>query len=287
MLEIAVLGSGSRGNCAVVRGDGVCLLVDAGLSALQINRRLGMVGLGIEDLDGILLTHEHGDHTRGIDVFCRDRRVPIFCTALTREVVRDSVRREMEWRLFESGEGFSMGALEVRSFPVPHDAVDPLGYVIDDGESVLGVVSDFGHVTGLVKDQLRAATAVFIEANYDEVMLQNDVRRPWATKQRISSRHGHLSNDQAAELVVESASGGLHRVILGHLSGDCNDPEVACEVVNSRLRKGGIGGVEVCCASQGRPTEWMKASEAARKRAEAGRGEDDVEAAAVEQPGLF
>ncbi|MEM7145754.1 MAG: MBL fold metallo-hydrolase [Verrucomicrobiota bacterium] len=290
MLEISILGSGSSGNCAVVRVNGgeTVFLLDAGLSAKQIRLRLERVGVAYSDLDGILLTHEHGDHTRGIDVLCRKEQVPIYCSVMTREVLVDSIRQEMEWHLFESGDEFYLGGVKVGTFPVPHDAVDPLGFVIGDGESALGVLSDVGHVTNLVRERLSGATSLFVEANYDETMLQNDTKRPWATKQRISSRHGHLSNDQAADLVGEVASEGLRHVVLGHLSSDCNHPDVARGAVAEKLRAQGFARVEVSCACPREPMDWLEAawpSEAgsvAREDEKSGTG-----SVCVEEQGAF
>jgi phosphoribosyl 1,2-cyclic phosphodiesterase len=290
MLEISILGSGSSGNCAVVRANGgrTTFLLDAGLSAKQIKLRLEQVGVPFSELDGILLTHEHGDHTRGIDVLCRKERVPIYCSVMTREVLVDSIRQEMDWILFESGDEFSLSGLTVRTFPVPHDAVDPLGFVIGDEDSSLGVVSDVGHVTNLLKDRLRGVTSLFVEANYDETMLQNDTKRPWATKQRISSRHGHLSNDQAADLIGEVASEDLRHVVLGHLSSDCNAPGVAREAVAEKLRARGFGRVEVCCASPRNPTSWLVAAwPHEREREEVKPGGCDEAGAPVKQGSLF
>jgi phosphoribosyl 1,2-cyclic phosphodiesterase len=122
------------------------------------------------------------------------------------------------------------------------------------------VVSDVGHVTNLLKDRLSGVTSLFVEANYDETMLQNDTKRPWATKQRISSRHGHLSNDQAAELIGEVACEKLRHVVLGHLSSDCNEPAVARGAVEEKLRARGFGRVEVCCAAAREPTGWLEAA---------------------------
>ncbi len=278
MLEISVLGSGSSGNCALVRSGVTTFLLDAGLSARQINQRIDSLGLDPEAISGILITHEHGDHTRGIDVFCRKRPLPVYCTPMTREVVEETIRGKVEWRLFESGGSFEIGDVAVQSFPVPHDAVDPLGFSVQCGRASLGVLTDVGHVTNLVRARLAGATTLFIEANYDEVLLQNDLRRPWPTKQRIQSRHGHLSNAQAAELAAEVASPVLERVILGHLSGDCNDPALACATVAGKLKERGHGHVEVCCASQAEATPWYRVGGA---REEAKEVEVAVETAAV------
>ncbi|MEM7014509.1 MAG: MBL fold metallo-hydrolase, partial [Verrucomicrobiota bacterium] len=149
MLEFSVLGSGSGGNCAVARSGRDCVLVDAGLSAKQMVLRLEQIGVAADEVTGIVLTHEHGDHTRGLDVFLRKRDVPVYCNARTREVMtryRD-FRSEITWRLFESGDAFQIGDFRVESFDVTHDAVEPVGYVLRNGDGSVGVVSDLGKVT--------------------------------------------------------------------------------------------------------------------------------------------
>ncbi|MFT5466454.1 MAG: phosphoribosyl 1,2-cyclic phosphodiesterase [Verrucomicrobiales bacterium] len=251
MLQFSVLGSGSGGNSAVARTEQSCVLIDAGLSAKQLVLRLEKIGVDPDEIDGILLTHEHGDHTRGMDVFLRQREIPVYCNVRTREVLaRGDLRSKIEWKLFDSGDAFEIGDLGIQSFYVPHDAVEPMGYVVRNGQGALGVLSDVGHVTNLARDHLQGIDTLYVEANYDEVMLQNDVKRPWSTKQRISSRHGHLSNTQAAELVVAVAHSNLHRIVLGHLSGDCNSPEVAERTVRQQLLAAGVDHVDVCCAMQ-------------------------------------
>lgn len=251
MLQFSVLGSGSGGNSAVARSERSCVLIDAGLSAKQLALRLERIGVDPDEIDGIILTHEHGDHTRGLDVFLRKREIPVFCNVRTREVLaRGDFRSNVVWKLFESGDAFEISDLRIQSFYVPHDAVEPMGYTVRNGKSALGVLSDVGHVTNLARDHLQGIDTLYVEANYDEVMLQNDVKRPWSTKQRISSRHGHLSNTQAAELAVAVAHSNLHRVVLGHLSRDCNAPDVAERAVRQQLLAAGLNHVDVCCAMQ-------------------------------------
>ena len=252
MLRFSVLGSGSSGNSAVIcRGD-TRVLIDAGLSAKQLCLRLEAIGIDPDSLDAVILTHEHGDHCTGLDVFCRKRPLPIYGTRDTCIVVAEGMRSQVPWKKFEAGQGFEIGSLSIESFSVPHDAVDPVGFVIRDrdSDSTVGILSDVGQATGLIRERLRAVDTLFIEANYDETMLVNDTRRPWATKQRISSRHGHLSNDQAAELIVSVATERLHRVVLGHLSSDCNAPEVAIRVISRELEKAGWPEVSVECADR-------------------------------------
>ena len=250
MFTLTVLGSGSAGNCALVQTGQCRLLVDGGLSARQIIARLGAAGIAPETLDGILITHEHGDHVGGLEVFCKKFAVPVYCNPLTADTLqRGAGTGKKEWRLFWTGSEFAIKDITVQTFPVPHDAVDPVGFVLRNGEGALGFLTDLGHATKLVYERVRGVQTLVIETNHDEKMLQEDKRRPWAVKQRIMSRHGHLSNAAAANVVAELLGNGLERVILGHLSRDCNSPEVALATVRSKVSESG-GRVEVYCASQ-------------------------------------
>lgn len=266
MVRLTVLGSGSSGNCAVVSTGRTTLLIDAGLSAKQICLRLEAAGIAPASLDGILLTHEHQDHTAGLEVLSGRLSVPLYCTALTQEHLLGSLkfRGAPQWRLMQTGSSFEIQDLVIESFPVPHDAVDPVGYVIADPDSRLGVLSDVGFVTNLIKDRLRGSDSLFVEANYDTQLLEADTKRPWATKQRIMSRHGHLSNDQAAELVESLAHPGLHHVVLGHLSDDCNDPARAAGRIRESLVRAGVADARVLCAERRTCTATI---EVARPRA--------------------
>ena len=260
MLSLTVLGSGSSGNCAVVRSESTTLLIDAGLSGRQIMLRLDAVGMKPEDLDGVLLTHEHGDHTQGLEMLCRKHDVPLFCTALTQETLAQNAftKAKPRWRLMQTGAPFEFQDLRIECFPVPHDAADPVGFVITDEHSRLGVLSDVGFITHLIRDRLRGSHTLFIEANYDAPLLEADTKRPWATKQRISGRHGHLSNEQAAELVQSIAHEHLHHVVLGHLSDDCNDPDTARKKISAALLEAGLRHVNVHCALRGAPMPWLQ-----------------------------
>lgn len=262
MLRFSVLGSGSAGNSSVIRHRETTVLIDAGLSAKQLRLRLEAVGVDPDSLDAVVLTHEHGDHCGGLDVFCKKTPLPIYGTRDTCTVVSEGMRPQVPWKKFEAGQGFSIGSLEFESFSVPHDAVDPVGFVIrdTDGESGVGVLSDVGQSTALIRQRLLGVDTLFVEANYDETMLVNDTRRPWSTKQRISSRHGHLSNDQAAELIVSIASQRLHRVVLGHLSRDCNAPDVAVKAISRSLAQAGWNEVQVECAEQRNPLPLREAA---------------------------
>jgi len=265
MVRLTVLGSGSSGNCAVVSTGRTTVLIDAGLSAKQICLRMESAGYSLAQLDGILLTHEHQDHTGGLEVLSGQCNLSLFATPLTQETLLGSLkfRGAPSWKIMNTGSAFDFQDLRIECFAVPHDAVDPVGFIIADEESRLGVLSDVGFVTNLIKDRLRASDSLFIEANYDTQLLEADTKRPWATKQRISSRHGHLSNDQAAELLEEIAHPDLHHVVLGHLSDDCNDPDRVVKRMQESLHRVGVKDTRVICAERRQPTQTI---EVAKKR---------------------
>lgn len=258
VIRFAVLGSGSGGNSAVVECGGVRLLIDAGLSAKQIQLRLGMLGLAPSMLDGILLTHEHGDHVRGLDVLRRKFPVPVYATTETRQELKLQGFSCGDWKTFQAGHSFQIGSVVIEGFTVQHDAVDPVGYVISHESRQLGVVSDVGQVTRSMTERLRGLHGLFLEANYDHELLENDTKRPWSIKQRISSRHGHLSNDQVVELIRDIAHPQMARVVLGHLSSDCNTPELALSRLRACLHELGHSHVDLHCACQHEPTGWFE-----------------------------
>ena len=248
-----MLGSGSAGNSALIATDHCRILVDGGLSARQLVLRLALCGATPEQLDGVLLTHEHGDHVCGLEVLCRKFQIPIYCNALTAEVIRydcDSLGVHRNWRIFRTGADFSICDITVETFPVPHDAVDPVGFAFHAGASGLGLITDLGYATRLIVERLRQVQTLVIETNHDEKLLQDDPHRPWPVKQRIQSRHGHLSNTAAAAVIEQLLPGKIERVVLGHLSRDCNTPAHAAHAVHRLLEKCQRTELEVYCAGQ-------------------------------------
>jgi len=252
VFHITLLGSGSAGNCSLVESSDCRLLVDGGLSAKQITARLATLGVEPAMLDGILITHEHADHVSGLRVLCKKTPIPVYCTALTAEMLRkEELALHPDVRQFQAGARFAIKDIEVQTFSVPHDAVDPIGLTLHHGEEALGFLTDLGKCTNLARERVRGVSTLVIETNHDEKTLQNDPRRPWALKQRIMSIHGHLSNSAAATELVGLLEHGLNRVILCHLSRDCNSPELALGEVRARLVAAGAGDtVEVYCAMQ-------------------------------------
>jgi phosphoribosyl 1,2-cyclic phosphodiesterase len=249
VLSLTVLGSGSAGNCSLIATNQCRLLVDAGFSARQISQRLEAAGVRPESLDGILVTHEHGDHIAGLAIFCRRFGIPVYANSRTAEILRRGFLADFpKWNLFETGRAFPLKDIEIQSFYVPHDAVDPTAFVFTGDAGSIGVLTDLGYAPKLALERIRQVHTLVIETNHDERMLQEDTKRPWSVKQRILSRHGHLSNEAAAKLVGTIAGDQLRRVVLGHLSRDCNRPDIALET----MRRYGIEGIELFCAEQNR-----------------------------------
>ena len=247
-----MLGSGSAGNSAVVATEHCRVLVDGGLSARQVVLRLEQCGMTPEQLDGVVLTHEHTDHICGLEVLCHKFDLPIYCNRLTAEALRSSglADRCRNWRLFATGGEFSICDMSVQAFPVPHDAVDPLGFVFSAGSGSLGFITDLGYVTKMIVERLRQVQTLVVETNRDEKLLQNDTHRPWPVKQQIQSRHGHSIEHGCRRRDRRVVPGKIERVVLGHLSRDCNTPALALNAVRASLEKCGRTDVEAFCATQ-------------------------------------
>ena len=257
MLKIIVLGSGSAGNCALVCTGTSRVLIDAGLSATRLLERLAACGVEPDSLSGIFITHEHGDHCKGLEILTKKFPLPILCNARTREMLRPTLKSEKQWQIIPGHGCFEFAGLEIETISVPHDAADPVGLVLRHHDSSLGILSDVGHATAVIRQKLRDLDTLFIEANYDSGLLDLDMKRPWSTKQRIQGRHGHLSNDQTASLISEVLTPRLERVLLGHLSQDCNSPDLATAAVRSALAAQQREDVIVSCATAHEPTPWF------------------------------
>ena len=253
-VQFTILGSGSGGNCAYLETDQTRLLIDAGFSARQIRERLAGIGRTPEMLTGILITHEHSDHVCGLAVLGSKLQIPIYCNRLTREAVEAQQETRLNARVFVTGATFEVNEVLVETFSVPHDAQDPVGFLLRTSAGNIGFLTDLGHATKLVVQRVRPSHVLVLETNHDLKMLQDDTRRPWSIKQRILSRHGHLCNAAAAEAAEQIVSADLSRLYLGHLSRDCNRPELAHRVVSDRLRSMGATHVHVESTSQEHPS---------------------------------
>lgn len=242
-VQFTILGSGSGGNCAYLEAGETRLLIDAGFSGRQIRQRLASIGRSPESLSGIIVTHEHSDHIQGLGVLAGKLGIPIYCNRLTREAIEAVHRTKLNFRIFATGNSFEIGDVGIDTFSVPHDAYDPVGFLLHTAAGRIGFLTDLGHATKLILERVRTAHVLLLEANHDHQLLTDDTKRPWSVKQRILSRHGHLSNEAAAKLATEIMNDGLRHLFLGHLSGDCNRPEIALKCVQDQLT--GIGASHV------------------------------------------
>jgi phosphoribosyl 1,2-cyclic phosphodiesterase len=249
-VRLTILGSGSSGNCAYLETDETRILIDAGFSLRQIRKRLAAIGRAPENLTGILITHEHSDHVAGLMALSEKLRIPVYCNRPTREAIEYQLRFRLNGRLFVTGASFELGDLLVETFSVPHDAQDPVGFIVKTAAGNIGFLTDLGHATRLVLERARHANVLVLETNHDIRMLQDCPHRPWSLKQRILSRHGHLSNEAAAEAAEQILSAGLRHLYLGHLSRECNRPDLAYAAVNHRLQKAGATHVRLELTSQ-------------------------------------
>lgn len=252
-VHFTILGSGSAGNCAYLETDETRILIDAGFSLRQIRQRLATIGRSPENLTGILVTHEHSDHIQGIGALSDKLRIPVYCNRPTGEAIQSQINGHLDCRLFTTGATFEVGDVLVETFAVPHDAQDPVGFLLRTNEVNVGFLTDLGHVTRLVLERVRPANVLVLEANHDVKMLQDCPHRPWSLKQRILGRHGHLSNESAADAAEQVMSADLRHLYLGHLSRECNHPELARSVVNDCLRRIGANHVRLQLASQNVP----------------------------------
>lgn len=232
-VSLTVLASGSKGNCSVVASSGTRLLIDAGLSCREICRRLALGGIAPESLDGVLITHEHSDHVSGLYVFARKFSMPVYMTEATHRAYirqyKDSNGERVKVErveTFQSGHRFHVGDIEITPFTIPHDAVDPVGFTFRAEGIKVGFVTDLGYMPSSIKSHLKGCDGIVLESNHDLEMLRVGPY-PWAVKQRVMSRVGHLSNDALAEFLSTDYDGNAAFLILAHLSEANNHPEIA------------------------------------------------------------
>ena len=232
-MRISVLASSSRGNASVIAAGSTVLMVDAGISSTRLVQGLADCGLSPAALQGIFITHEHEDHTKGLGIFTRKCASALYCSRYLRDDLRAKAP-SAALTYVEPGSTVQVGDIRVTPFSVSHDALDPLGYIFEHAGVRLGYLTDSGKVTRQMEEALRGVHALYIESNYDEEMLRCS-GRPLHLIGRIEGPFGHLSNTQAGELVQRLAHPGLRHVILGHLSPECNTPSLATRHMESVL----------------------------------------------------
>jgi phosphoribosyl 1,2-cyclic phosphodiesterase len=257
-VRFAVLGSGSRGNAVVVESGGCRILLDAGFSCRQIETRLAALGVEPASLTALVITHEHEDHVRGADRLARRWRLPVYATAGTLEQSRGLSEEVLgRVRVIASGWPIEAGVFTLEPFAVPHDAREPVGLVVADAAGRrLGLATDLGSRSQLAWARLAELDALVLEANHDLEMLRNGPY-PWALKQRVASRHGHLSNRDAADGLPELLCDRLRWIVLYHLSQTNNRPALAATEIGEVLAREG-SAAELAVTEQDRPTPWLE-----------------------------
>ena len=248
-MRFSVLASGSSGNACYAESDNAKILIDAGLSARETERRLNQVGIEPETLDALFITHEHSDHIKGAGVLARRYRLPLYINRKTFERGRKKLGEVPLPIVIQTGQTFAIKDLEVETFTKCHDAADPLGIVLSVNGMRLGMATDLGRSTRLVEDRLRNCQALIIEFNHDLLMLEQGPY-PLFLKQRIKGREGHLSNEQGGDLLKAICHENLKKVVLAHLSETNNQPEKAYQKAADVLEKCGFGQTGILISQQ-------------------------------------
>jgi phosphoribosyl 1,2-cyclic phosphodiesterase len=224
-MRFCVLGSGSRGNCTYVEAGDTALLIDAGFSGREIERRLATIGVDITSVTALLLTHEHSDHLRGAAVLSRRHRLPVFANPGTFQAAGRVLDRLHAYHEFETGTAFHFRDLAIHPFSISHDAADPVGFLLSSQRFSLGYCTDTGAVSRLIAHRLAGCQALVLESNHDPEMLRNGPY-PMALQQRVRSNTGHLANEMAADLLQGLLHEGLEQVVLAHISETNNRPHL-------------------------------------------------------------
>ena len=257
MLSICALSSGSSGNAIFVGNGKTNILMDAGISARELARRMTCIGEKPEKLSGIFITHEHTDHIRGLRVFANRFQIPVYATEETWYYLGSQCIPFSQQRIVLPNEALAINDFEVEAFPVPHDAADPVGYTIKANSTTVGIVTDLGHIPSYLQGRLAGVQLLFLEANHDEDVLKEG-KYPAFLKQRILGKRGHISNNTAGDLLTALAKGCLHSVMLGHLSKNNNTPELALSSVTAKLESVGCRtgkDIAVRCCHHGQMSE--------------------------------
>ena len=260
-MRFCVLASGSAGNATYVESEGVRLLIDAGISCRAIERHLADLAVDPDSLDGILITHEHEDHVGGLYRFAARHQVAVYANEGTAEVIEWQARKGKyptpDFALFQSCVPFALGDLVIQPVRISHDTAEPVAYTLTaESGSKLGYFTDLGYASQEVVTAVQGCETLILESNHDLQMLRTS-GRPYDLVARISGKSGHLSNDQACDLMRAACPEKLRRLILAHLSRDCNEPAVARYQMAQTLKELGRESVALAVAQQAAPLEVM------------------------------
>lgn len=228
------LASGSKGNATYVETKETKLLIDAGINFKHLSLRLAEIGVNIEEIDAVIISHEHSDHIKGLELLSKKFSIPVFANTETAKGICASFDHRPKFKIFSTGEPFAFGDVEICPFSVQHDTLDPVAFTLKYNKYRLGICTDLGFATSLVKAHLCDLDYLILEANHDEGMVHAS-SRPSVYKERVLGKQGHLSNEASADLLKAIYSERLQQVFLAHLSSECNHPKVALETVKNHL----------------------------------------------------
>lgn len=235
-MRFCVLGSGSKGNSTYVSAGDTAILIDAGFSGIEVARRLALIGVDISSLSAILITHEHGDHIRGVSILSRRHNLTVFANKATISKAGKPLDNLFSFQEFSTGKSFQINNLKIHPFSVSHDAADPVGFTISNGKSSIGYCTDTGMVSRLIRHRLTGLNALVLECNHDPEILKTGPY-PLSLQQRVSSKTGHLANSDAAVFLADIFHDKLEHVVLAHISETNNLPEIIRETMTSVLNK--------------------------------------------------
>lgn len=250
---MAVLASGSSGNCTFIATERVKILVDAGLSRRETLKRLAAIGERGDDIQAILVTHEHSDHIAGLYQLATKNKIPVYISSLTRRALPPQTLLDAA-ETIRPGHSFQIGDLEIDPFTIPHDAVDPVAFRIRSAGVQIAVCTDLGYIPQNVKESLRGTHCLIMESNHDPEMLRNGPY-PWTLKQRVMSRTGHLSNKTFCDFLTDDFDREARVLVLAHLSEQNNHPEIARLAAASVLETRSANETRLLVSSQREPTE--------------------------------
>jgi phosphoribosyl 1,2-cyclic phosphodiesterase len=258
-IELCSIASGSSGNCIYIGADKVKLLLDCGLSGKRICQGLEQIGVIPQELTGILVTHEHSDHVHGVGVMSRRFDLPIYANQGTWEAMESKIGaiKDHNIKIIDSNKCFSIGSVDVKTYSIPHDAREPVGYSFFAKGKKVTIATDLGHASQELKQNLYDSDLLLLESNHDIEMLKMG-SYPWPLKQRILGDNGHLSNEAAGIIISELVENNVARVVLAHLSKENNFPELAYQTVFSILTERGIRvgqDVKISLAHRDKPSE--------------------------------
>ena len=264
MINFCSLYSSSTGNCLFAQGPETNILIDAGVSVRKIEQALASIEVKPESISGILVTHEHSGHTKGIGVFSKKYNVPVFANSKTWDAISkeqvDKISEENR-KIFNIEESFNIGELKVFPFGIPHDAADPCGFNLYQDNSKISIATDLGHMTPSIFKHLEKSSFILLESNYEPEVLKFS-KYPYILKKRIDGPNGHLSNIIAGKTISKLIPLGLNTAMLGHLSKENNFPELAYKTVLEELEKEKIStsSISLSVASRTAPSTFIRVS---------------------------